>query len=212
MGPTFLLEGFSNNCKRTALQDTNLKSVWELLYFPWTECRRGFQDIIDSSATAISMQNNSFKFEDCLTVHLHHEIMWNANLMQKDNDMFRTQRPSSGALAVKLQHMAFCTEFVDGWWSWEPLRRSCLRFGWCHPNRIHDPRSDSQDHHPSTNSVQKTICCNLTANAPDDGRMRPKHVASRWHVTLFQFKQDSEFINLKTNRKWCLAAWQTVHD
>jgi len=34
----------------------------------------------------------------------------------------------------------------------------------------------SQDPHPSTNWVQKTICCNLTSNAPDDGRMRPKHV------------------------------------
>jgi len=24
----------------------------------------------------------------------------------------------------------------------------------------HDLRSDSQDHHPSKNSVQKTVCCN----------------------------------------------------
>jgi len=39
-------------------------------------------------------------------------------------------RPSSGALDVELQHMVFCTEFVDGWWSWEPLLRSCLRCGW----------------------------------------------------------------------------------
>ena len=22
--------------------------------------------------------------------------------------------------------MVFCTEFLDGWWSWEPLRRSCV--------------------------------------------------------------------------------------
>ena len=36
--------------------------------------------------------------------------------------------------------------------------------------RTHDLRSVSQDHHPSKNSVQKTICCNLTSNAPDDGR------------------------------------------
>ena len=36
-------------------------------------------------------------------------------------------RPSSGALDVKLQHLIFCTEFLDGWWSWEPLRRSCVR-------------------------------------------------------------------------------------
>jgi len=25
-------------------------------------------------------------------------------------------------------------------------------------------------------AVRKTICCNLTSSAPDDGRMRPKHV------------------------------------
>ena len=45
-----------------------------------------------------------------------------------------------------------------------------------HPHRTHDPRSGSQDHHPTTNWVQKTMCCNLTSNAPDDGRMRPKYV------------------------------------
>jgi len=45
-----------------------------------------------------------------------------------------------------------------------------------HPNRTHDQRSGSQDHHPSTDWVQKTLCCNLTSSAPDDGRMRPKHV------------------------------------
>ena len=48
-----------------------------------------------------------------------------------------------------------------------------------HPNRTHDLRSGSQDHHPSTNWVQKTICCNSTSNAPDDGCMRPKHVELR---------------------------------
>jgi len=45
----------------------------------------------------------------------------------------------------------------------------------------HDLRSGSQDDHPSKNSVQKTICCNSTSNAPDDGRMRPKHVELRIH-------------------------------
>ena len=29
------------------------------------------------------------------------------------------------------------------------------------------------------NSVQKTICCNSTSNAPDDGRMYPEHVELR---------------------------------
>jgi hypothetical protein len=42
-------------------------------------------------------------------------------------------------------------------------------------------RSGSQDHHPSKNSVQKTICCNSISNAPDGGRMYPKHVELRIH-------------------------------
>ena len=50
-----------------------------------------------------------------------------------------------------------------------------------HPHRTHDLRSSSQDHHPSKNSVQKTICCNSTPNAPDDGRMYPKYVELRTH-------------------------------
>ena len=50
-----------------------------------------------------------------------------------------------------------------------------------HPHRTHDLRSGSQDHHPSNNSVQKTICCNSAPNAPDDGRMYPKHVELRIH-------------------------------
>ena len=39
-----------------------------------------------------------------------------------------------------------------------------------HHYRTHDLRSGSQDHHPSKGSVQKTIRCNSTSNAPDDGR------------------------------------------
>ena len=31
------------------------------------------------------------------------------------------------------------------------------------------------------NSVQKTICCNSTSNAPDDGRIYLKHVELRIH-------------------------------
>jgi len=50
-----------------------------------------------------------------------------------------------------------------------------------HPHRTHDPCSGSQDHRPSKNSVQKTICCNSTSNVPDDGGMYPKHVELRIH-------------------------------
>jgi hypothetical protein len=65
-----------------------------------------------------------------------------------------------------------------------------------HPHRTHDLRSGSQDHHPSKNWVQKTICCNYTSKTPDDGRMYSKHVelrihqwnylvVSSWHFKLF---------------------------
>ena len=47
------------------------------------------------------------------------------------------------------------------------------------PHRTYDLSSGSQDHHPSKISVQKTICCNTTSNAPDDGRMYTKHVELR---------------------------------
>ena len=50
-----------------------------------------------------------------------------------------------------------------------------------HPHRTHDLRSGCQDHHPSTNSVQKTVCCISTSNAPDAGHMYPKHVELRIH-------------------------------
>ena len=50
-----------------------------------------------------------------------------------------------------------------------------------HPHRTHDLRRGSQDHHSSKNSVQKTIYCNSTSNATDDGRMYPKYVELRIH-------------------------------
>jgi len=50
-----------------------------------------------------------------------------------------------------------------------------------HPHRTHDLRSGSQDHHQSTNWVQKTICCNSTSNAPDDVRTYRKHGELRIH-------------------------------
>jgi len=62
------------------------------------------------------------------------------------------------------------------------LGRVCGVDGAVHrPHCTHDLRNGSQDHHPSKNSVQKTVCCNSTSNAPDDGRMYPKHVELRIH-------------------------------
>ena len=45
--------------------------------------------------------------------------------------MFWEHSPSSGASDVELHHMVLCTEFLDGWWSWEPLHRSCVWCGLC---------------------------------------------------------------------------------
>jgi len=50
-----------------------------------------------------------------------------------------------------------------------------------HPHRKHDLHSGSQDHHPSKNSVQKTIRYNSTSNASDNGRIYRKHVELRIH-------------------------------
>ena len=50
-----------------------------------------------------------------------------------------------------------------------------------HPHGTHDLCSGSQDHHPSKNWVQKTVCCNSTSNGPNDGRKYPKRVELRIH-------------------------------
>jgi len=81
--------------------------------------------------------------------------------------------------------MVFCASF----WKGGGLESRCVgcvygadgavRLARHHPHRTHDLRSGSQDHHPSKNSVQETICCNSIPNAPDDGRMRPKNVELR---------------------------------
>ena len=74
----------------------------------------------------------------------------------------------------------FC---APSFWMGGDLESRCVghvySVAWHHPHCTHDLRSGSQDHHPSKNLVQKTICCNSTSNAPDDGRMYPKHVELR---------------------------------
>jgi len=111
-------------------------------------------------------------------------------------------RPSSRALDVELQHMVFCAEFVDGWWSWEPLRRSCVRCGWCRATRkapsapYTRPTQRMSGPPPIQKLGAENHLLNSTSNAPDDGLLYPKHVelrihqqnhliASSWHFTLF---------------------------
>ena len=114
-----------------------------------------------------------------MTVHPPHEIMWNANLMQQGNfiDIFLA-RHVSGTYTHHQEHwMLSCSIWFSAlsfWMGGGPESRSwvvCL------------VRMVPCDHYPSKNSVQKTICCNSTSNAHDDGRMYPKHVAK---ITLIK--------------------------
>jgi len=134
----------------------------------------------------------SYRFEGCLTVHLSHEIKWNANLMQLGNfiDVFLA-RHVSGAYVHNLEYwmLSYSIWFsAPSFWIGGGLESRCVGRVYGadvatrhHPHRTHDLRSSSQDHHPSKNTVQKTICCNSTSNAPDDRRMYPKHVELRMH-------------------------------
>ena len=108
--------------------------------------------------------------EGCLTVHLPHEITLNANLMHQDNFILFLARHVSGTYAHHQEHwMLSCSIWfsAQSFWMGGGLESRCVG------------RSGAQDHHPSKNSVQKTICCYSTSNAPDDGRMYPKHVELR---------------------------------
>ena len=75
---------------------------------------------------------------------------------------------------------------VPSFWMGGGLESRCVGrvCGVDDPHLKHELRSGSQDHHPSKNSVQKTISCNSTSNAPDYGRMYPKHVELRIHQQI----------------------------
>ena len=72
---------------------------------------------------------------------------------------------------------------APGFWMGGGLESLCVRCGWCRATAgaIRTVHSGSQDHHPSKNLVQKTICRNLTSSASDDGSIDPKHVEVRIH-------------------------------
>ena len=70
-------------------------------------------------------------------------------------------RTSSGALDIELQHMVFCTEYVDGWWSWEPL---FVRCGWCRA-------------HGTIRTVHKTYAAALKTTTHPKTRSRKSYAA-----------------------------------
>jgi hypothetical protein len=76
---------------------------------------------------------------------------------------------------------------AQSFWMGGDLESRCVGRIYSADGAVHHPHctpelcSGSQDHHPSKNSVQKTVCCNSTSNVPDDGRMYPKHVELSIH-------------------------------
>jgi len=124
--------------------------------------------------------------------HLH-EITWNANLMQQCNfiNLFLVIHVSGTYAHHQEQWMLSCSIWftASNFWMGDGLESRCIghvcsadgTVARHHLHRTHDPCSGSQDHQPSKNSVQKTICCNSTSNAPDDGRMYLNHVELRIH-------------------------------
>ena len=118
-------------------------------------------------------------------------------------DIFLAQHVSGTYDHHQEHYMLSCSIWFSApsFWMGDGLESHCVGHvysadgAWHHLHCKHDPCSGSQDHHPSKNSVRKTIYCYSTSNAPDDGCMYPKHVelriyqnclvASSWHITLF---------------------------
>jgi len=118
--------------------------------------------------TAASNKTALLYIKSTYVIFKIHEIMWNANLMLQGKfiDVFLALHVSG----IYAHHQGIrCWVTAYGF-----LHRV---FGWMLALRA--AHSGSQDHHPSRNSVQKTIRCNSTSNAPDDGRMYLTHVELR---------------------------------
>ena len=118
-------------------------------------------------------------------------IILSANLMQQGNfiNVFLA-RHVSGTYAHHREHQVLSCGIwfsAPSFWMGGGLESRCVGrvcgvdVAVQHQHCTHDLRSGSQDHRPSKNSVQKTICRNSTPDAPDDGRMYPKHVELRIH-------------------------------
>jgi len=96
-------------------------AVYRLKESPWLTCRDINVVVWWLFDRASSSWNNVECQLDAARLFYWYILSWTC---------FGYIRPSSGTLDVALQHMVFCTKFVEWWWSWEPLRRSCVRCGW----------------------------------------------------------------------------------
>jgi len=103
------------------------------LHYPWKEATVPIEreaGWLLQTIWTVWRRNNPFPLpeESCRNF-----IPWNSVKCQLDatrwfswcilsSTCFGYIRPSSGALDVELQRTVFCTEFLDAWWAWEPLR------------------------------------------------------------------------------------------
>jgi len=99
------------------------KSVAEICWWPYIRILKNKIEKLRMSYTKLTKIRNKVKCQLDATRYFYWCIL--------NSTCFGYICPSSGALDVELQHLVFHTEFLDGWWSWEPLRRSCVRCGWC---------------------------------------------------------------------------------
>jgi len=109
----------------------------------------------------VTPKKRTFLFEGYLTVHLPHEIKWNANLMQLCNfiDVFLARHVSGIHTHHQENYMLSCSIWfsVPSFWMDGALDSRCVVCVYGadgavrrhHPHRTHDLRSGSQDHHPS---------------------------------------------------------------
>ena len=128
-------------------------------------------------------------------MHLPHEIIWNANSMQQGNfiSVFLA-RHVSGTYAYHQEHP---TLSCSVWFSAPSfcmgggLESLCLGrvCGADIAVRLHSTiRTEHTTHAAALKTTthtktrcKKIVCCNSTSNAPDDGRMYPKHDELRIH-------------------------------
>ena len=113
--------------------------------------------------------------------HLDATLLFNSCIL--NSACFVYINLSSGTLEVELQHMVFCTEFLDGWWSWEPLRRSCVRCGWC--------RAAPSTHFFLSERSNFTLVCHLYSYRSYCCASSSLKIDHFWNIALEFFISDS---------------------
>jgi len=120
-----------------------------------------------------------------------HEIMWNTNLMQIGNFINAfLARHVSGTYAHHQERWMLCCIIwfsAPSFWMGGGLESRCVGRVCGADGALQSQGTIRTVHttyaaaHRTTTHLQtrKTICCSLTSNAPDDGRMYPKHVELR---------------------------------